>query len=104
MFGPLVYGTYMATIDTFMLGLLKAIKLGWINTNLLFIPGIVYAIQPFIFFKALDVETMTVMNLLWDVLSDLLVTMTGLFFFKEQISHKKMLGVVAAFVAITLLA
>ena len=104
MFSPLVYGTYMATIDVVMLSMLKAMKLGWININLFFIPTIVYAIQPFIFFKALDVETMTIMNLLWDVISDLLVTVTGLFVFKEQIGPKKMLGVVASFVAITLLA
>ena len=104
MSGPLIYGTYMASVDVFMLGLLKAMKLGWVNTNLFFIPAIIYAIQPFIFYKALDVETMTVMNLLWDVISDLLVTVTGLFIFKEQISHRKMLGVGAAFIAIILLA
>jgi multidrug transporter EmrE-like cation transporter len=43
-------------------------------------------------------------KMLWDVISDLLVTVTGLFVFKEQIGPKKMLGVVASFVAITLLA
>ena len=94
----------MATIDVVMLSMLKAMKLGWINLNLFFIPAIVYAIQPFIFYKALDVETMTIMNLLWDVISDLLVTLTGLFVFKEQINPRKMLGVIASFIAITLLA
>jgi uncharacterized membrane protein len=103
MFSPLVYGTYMATIDAFILGLLKAIKLGWINTNLLFIPAIVYAIQPLIFYKALSGETMTVMNLLWDVTSDLLVTFEGLYFFEEKLSHTKMWGVGLSFLSIILL-
>jgi uncharacterized membrane protein len=103
MFGPLMYGTYMATVDAFMLGMLKAIKLGWLNTNLLFIPALIYAIQPFIFYKALGVETMTVMNLLWDVLSDVLVTVEGLYFFGETLTHRKMWGVALSFVSILLL-
>lgn len=103
MFGPLVYGTYMATVDAFMLGFLKAMSLGWINTNLLFIPAIVYAIQPFIFYKSLSGETMTVMNLLWDVISDVLVTFEGLYFFGEKISHRKMWGVALSFVSIILM-
>ena len=93
----------MATVDAFMLGFIKAISLGWINTNLLFIPAIIYAIQPFIFYKALSIETMTVMNLLWDVISDVLVTFEGLYFFGEKISHRKMWGVALSFVSIILL-
>lgn len=103
MFGPLMYGTYMATMDAFMLGMLKAIKLGWLNTNLLFIPAIIYAIQPFIFYKALGVETMTVMNLLWDVMSDVLVTVEGLYFFGERLTDRKMWGVALSLVSIFLL-
>jgi len=103
MFGPLVYGTYMATMDAFMLGMLKAMSLGWINANLLFIPAIIYSIQPLIFYKALGSETMTVMNLLWDVISDVLVTFEGLYFFGEKISHRKMWGVALSFVSIMLL-
>lgn len=93
----------MATVDAFMLGMLKAISLGWINTNLLFIPAIVYAIQPFIFYKALSVETMTVMNLLWDVISDVLVTVEGLYFFGEKLSNRKLWGVALSFVSVFLL-
>lgn len=93
----------MATVDAFMLGMLKAIKLGWLNSNLLFIPSMVYAIQPSIFYKSLDGETMTVMNLLWDVSSDLLVTIEGLFFFEEKVSHTKMWGVALSFISILLL-
>jgi multidrug transporter EmrE-like cation transporter len=103
MYSPLVYGTYMATVDAFMLGLLKAMSLGWINTNLLFIPALVYAIQPFIFYKSLSGETMTVMNLLWDVLSDVFVTFEGLYFFQEKITQRKMWGVALSFVSIALL-
>lgn len=93
----------MATVDAFMLGMLKAIKLGWLNTNILFIPAIVYAIQPFIFYKALGSETMTVMNLLWDVISDVFVTVEGLYFFQEKLSQRKMWGVALSFISVFLL-
>lgn len=100
---PLVYGTYMATVDVFMLGLLKAINLGWVNSALIFLPTIIYAMQPWVFLASLKFESLTVMNLLWDVMSDVLVTGMGLFFFKEQITRTKLLGVGLSFITIFLL-
>lgn len=100
---PLVYGTYMATVDVFMLGLLKAINLGWVNSALIFLPTIIYAMQPWVFLASLKFESLTVMNLLWDVISDVFVTGMGLFFFKEQITRTKLLGVGLSFITILLL-
>ena len=101
--GPLIYGTYMATVDVFMLGILKAINLGWISKSLIFLPTFIYAMQPWIFLKSLEFESMTVMNLLWDVISDVLVTGTGLYFFKEKLSRTKMLGVGLSLISIMLM-
>jgi multidrug transporter EmrE-like cation transporter len=100
---PLVYGTYMATVDVFMLGMLKAIHLGWINKVFLFLPTLIYAMQPWVFLSALKYENMTIMNLLWDVMSGLMVTGTGLYFFNEKISRTQMIGIGFALVAIVLL-
>lgn len=100
---PLVYGTYMATVDVFMLGILKAINLGWVSKSLIFLPTLIYAMQPWVFLKSLSYESLTVMNLLWDVLSDVLVTMEGLFFFQEKVSRTKMLGVGLSLISIFLL-
>jgi multidrug transporter EmrE-like cation transporter len=100
---PLVYGTYMATMDVFMLGILKAIHLGWINKAFLFLPTLIYAMQPWVFLSSLKYENMTVMNLLWDVLSGVMVTGTGLYFFNETVTKTQMIGVGFAFVAIILL-
>jgi multidrug transporter EmrE-like cation transporter len=94
----------MALIDTFMLGLLKAIHLGWVGKTAMFLPTIVYSLQPWIFASALKYESMTVMNLLWDVMSDMMVTASGLYFFKEKLSRTKILGVSMAIIAITLMA
>ena len=46
---------------------------------------------------------MTVMNILWDIMSDLSVTFIGLFYFKERLTTLKMVGLSFAFVAIVLL-
>jgi len=93
----------MATVDVFMLGILKAINLGWISSSLIFLPTLIYAMQPWIFLKSLEFESMTVMNLLWDVTSDVLVTGSGLYFFKEKLSRTKLLGVGLSLISIMLM-
>ena len=100
---PVVYGGYMATADTFGLSIVKAIHLGWLHKCFIFIPTMIYALQPWVFLSAMKFETLTVMNLLLDVLSDVFVTLTGLFFFKEEISRTKMLGVGLSFLSVLLL-
>jgi multidrug transporter EmrE-like cation transporter len=96
----LLYGTYMATVDVFMLGLLKAIHLGWINKVAIFLPTLLYAMQPWVFLASLQFESLTVMNLMWDVISGLFVTITGLYFFNEKLKYSQVIGVGFAFVAI----
>lgn len=100
---PLVYGTYMATVDVFVLGILKAINLGWVSKNLIFLPTLIYAMQPWVFLTSLSHESLTVMNLLWDVISDVLVTVEGLYFFQEKLSRTKMLGVGLSLISVFLL-
>jgi multidrug transporter EmrE-like cation transporter len=100
---PVLYGTYLALVDVFALGILKFINLGELSNSYLIIPTIIYAIQPHVFLAAMKYENMTVMNLLWDVISDVLVTGTGLYYFKESLSPMKMIGVGFAFISIVLL-
>jgi len=90
-------------VDVFMLGILKAINLGWVSKSLIFLPTLIYAMQPWVFLTSLDYESLTVMNLLWDVISDVLVTMEGLFFFQEKVSRTKMLGVGLSLISVFLL-
>lgn len=101
---PFSYGVFMATIDVFMLGILKMINTGVIkNMWWMAIPTVIYAFQPWIFLQSLRVETMIVMNLLWDLISDVLVTGTGLLYFKEKLSTTKSIGVVLSLIGIYLM-
>ncbi len=100
----LLYGGAMASIDVVQLAIIKALHSG-ILTNFAWmaLPTLVYALQPWLFYGGLEHTSMTVLNLLWDVLSDIMVTAMGLFFFKEKLSFKKHLGVMFAMMAVFLL-
>ncbi len=64
---------------------------------------IVYALQPVLFYFSLQYESLTVMNLLWDVISDVIVTFIGLVIFQEKIGPYKKAGVILSFLSIVLM-
>jgi drug/metabolite transporter (DMT)-like permease len=100
---PIIFGSLMAGIDVFSLGLLKAIHLQWISPYFFAIPVVIYALQPVLFLKSLDYEGMSVMNMIWDLLSGVFVTILGLYYFKEKITTKKFAGILLSFFSIYLL-
>ena len=103
-FLPYLYALLMATIDAIAMPLLKARKLGMLTGNWVFpFSSILYAIHPFIFYRSLSTNSMTVMNLLRDVISDVLVAVVGIFVFGESLSPLQWLGMVLAILGITLL-
>jgi len=87
-----------------MLGVIKTVSkdqaklLRW-----MILPTIMYAIQPWIFLGSLQFESMIVMNLMWDLLSDVLVTMSGFLYFKESIGPFKKVGVIFSILAMFLM-
>lgn len=101
---PLAYGALMASIDVFMLGLVKTVSqnqsrfLRW-----MVLPTLIYALQPWIFLSSLKFESLIVMNLMWDLISNILVTGAGFLYFKERIGPYKTLGVILSFVSIVLM-
>jgi multidrug transporter EmrE-like cation transporter len=101
---PLAFAGLMAFIDTIVLSLFKGYSSGLIKWRAVVPIGMVlYSLHPYIFLQALNYESMTVMNLLFDVLSDISVTIMGLFYFKESLSNIKRVGLVFAFIGIILL-
>ena len=101
---PLAFASLMAFIDTIVLSLFKAYSLGEITWNAVVPFGmLLYSLHPYIFLQALRYESMTVMNLLFDVISDLMVTTVGLVYFKESISNMKKIGLLFAFIGIVLM-
>ena len=100
----LLFAFFLAASDVFNLGLLKALRTGQVkNMAWIAVPTLLYAFQPLIFFKGLAHTTLTALNLLWDVMSDVLVTLTGLFYFKEKLSMRKQIGAAFSVLGVFLL-
>jgi multidrug transporter EmrE-like cation transporter len=100
----LLFGSIMAVIDTTMLGLIKAVQSHQLKSlYFMAIPTVAYMIQPWIFFNALKTESMTVMNLMWDLLSDVLVSLVGIFYFGEKIGRIRTIGLIMAIGSLALL-
>jgi multidrug transporter EmrE-like cation transporter len=101
---PLGFASIMALIDTAVLSWFKSYHIGTLTWRGIVPFGmLLYALQPLIFLQSLNYENMTIMNILWDVISDIFVTTMGLFYFKEKLSPIKMAGLSFAFIAIVLL-
>lgn len=98
------FGSTMAMIDGITLSSLKAYNLGWFTwRGTVILAMLVYSLQPLFFLESLKYNSLTVMNLLWDVMSDVLVTMIGLFYFSEKLTKFKKAGVLLSIVSIFLL-
>jgi drug/metabolite transporter (DMT)-like permease len=100
---PLGFGAAMAGMDAMMLSFVKYMSQDNQYVKWMFIPMIVYAFQPVIFYVSLQYSSLTVMNLLLDLISDVLVTTIGLFVFQEKIGPYKRAGVILSFISIVLM-
>jgi multidrug transporter EmrE-like cation transporter len=96
------HGLSMAALDVTALPIVKYVSMG-LDPMWMIIPMCLYAYAPIVLLKSLKHETLTVMNLLWDVMSDVLVTCVGLFYFSEKVSWTKMCGVILSIISIGLL-
>jgi len=100
---PLFFGTLMSLIDVIMMSSAKMVKEGTLSSSV-GIPFIfiIYALEPLIFLKALNYEGIVITNLIWDLTSDILVTLQGIFVFGETLSPLRWIGVVFAMIAIVI--
>lgn len=101
---PLAFATLMASMDVVVLAWIKDYSLGLLSWKFVPIAMFIYGLQPYVFLQSLRYESMTVMNILWDIISDILVTTTGLLYFKEHLTPVKQIALGFAFIAIILFA
>jgi drug/metabolite transporter (DMT)-like permease len=109
MFKPIqtavVFGFVMALIDVFVLTALRLKheqppeELRWV----LYVAFLVYGLQSVFFYKALDYNGLVVMNMLWDILSDILVSIVGFVVFKEVLSDSQIAGLLLGVLSVFLL-
>ena len=91
---PIFFGILMALIDINMMGTLKFIDQGKLAYAIgLPIATLLYAFQPYVFLKAMSHSNMLTTNLIWNLASNIMVTLLGVFFFKEKIKGLKWLAI-----------
>ena len=102
---PIFLGTLMASIDLVMMGSIKMVHLGTLSTGFgLPFALLTYALEPLIFLKAMNYEGMAVTNLIWNLMSDILVTLQGLIIFGESIKGIRWVAIGMALVSLTIFA
>ena len=101
---PIIFGILLALVDVIVLAMLKMRHDGTIKTNSVFLLAfIIYGCQSIIFYKSLDYGSMIQMNLIWDLTSDILVTIIGLCYFKEATSTNQKIGIFLGILSLLLL-
>ena len=102
---PIGLGLMMASLDVVMMSLAKLTSKGKIAMGTsLPIATLLYALEPYIFFKSMKYQSLTAMNLIWDLTSDVLVTLVGIFYFGESIKGLRWLAVLFALFSLALFA
>jgi multidrug transporter EmrE-like cation transporter len=104
-FLPIAFGVGMALLDVVMMFTAKFVHTKTLSypTGLTLATG-VYALQPYLFMKAMNYENMTVTNLIWNLSSDVIVTLSGIFVFGESIKGLRWLAILMSVFSLGLFA
>jgi len=72
----------------------KSLSLGW-----MMIPTLVYALNPWIFLQSLRSEGIAILNLVWNLVSNVFIVIIGIVVFNEQMTQLKWIGIVLSVAA-----
>ena len=105
MMSGILTGFLLSMNDVFSFGLAKSLSLSGAASRMgLLLPALMYSLQIPLFYIGLKSTTMTVLNITWNLFSNILVTGVGLFYFAEKVSGIKALALLFAFTSIGLFA
>jgi len=100
-FYSLGFGSLLAGIDVIMMYIIKQYSKGVFSSPYwMILPPLVYGLTPFILLLSLKFETLVVMNMSWDIISDILVTAMAFLVLGERLSVMKTIGVGLSFIAL----
>ena len=86
-------GLLLALNDVINMSIVKQITLGNLVINWLPVAIILYGLQMLIFYKGLEVTQMSVLNLTWNLFSNIIITIIGIYYFKENINELESYGI-----------
>ena len=99
----ILYPVVMASLDVIIMTLLKLKSISALTSPyILPLTMAIYSLEPLLFYKALSVKGMAILNILWDSISSILIALIGAFIFGEKISLINWLGIFLCTVGIIL--
>lgn len=102
---PIVFGIIMALIDIAMMTTVKMTSTGQLTNSVgLPLSMILYSFEPIVFLKAMSYQGMVVTNLVWNMMSNIIVTLQGVFIFGESIKGLRWVGIGMSIVALSIFA
>jgi len=105
-FNGIFIGLMLAINDVISFGIAKEVFLQERLKNIywLIIPTILYGLQIWLFYFGLKKTSMSILNITWNLISNILVTLLGIYYFGEKMNDLKTFALIFAFISITLFA
>jgi multidrug transporter EmrE-like cation transporter len=102
---PIFFGTLMALVDICMMSTVKMVN----NKTLSGAWGLplavgFYALQPLLFLKATKNEGMILANLVWNLMSNMIITLQGVFVFGESVKGLRWVAICMSIFSLALMA
>ena len=101
---PVFFAVMMTLVDIFMMGTVKLITLGKLPSWFFGLSMLSYGLQPMIFIQATRSGGIALSNLIWNLMSNIIITVLGVFYFGEKMRGVKWIGVGMGLFAMVLLA
>jgi len=89
----LFIGLVLAIVDIISMGITKKTVLGQLNNNWLIVAVVLYGCQMLIFYYGLTTSSMTTLNLTWNLFSNIVITIIGIWYFNENITSLEQYGI-----------
>jgi multidrug transporter EmrE-like cation transporter len=102
MINSLIIGLILSLNDIISFSLTKYLSLHKFNQLFIIIPAIMYSFQIPIFYYGLSNCSMVVLNIIWNLMSSILVSIIGTFYFKEKISLIKKIAIIIGILSLIL--
>jgi len=99
---PLSIAAGMAGVDVIAFSIIKKISEKALIPGFAIVSMILYAMQPMLLLHALPYESVAVMNILWNLISSVVVALVGIFVLGENISPRKTMGIIVGILAMFL--
>jgi EamA domain-containing membrane protein RarD len=98
----IILGLILALNDLLSMGITKEIAIGNLANNWMVIAFFLYGVQMIIFYNGIKFTPMSTLNLSWNLCSNIIIILLGLYYYKENISHIEMWGLLFGLFALFL--